>query len=146
MDRDTNTQFKKIFEVSVSDELPVETVDITSDGTLLVCVSKSKISFLRTSPFEVFHEIVSKRAIDTAKLSPDGNFLAVGFSNGKIAIYDTKTFKVTSKLSSDFGGFWTLTWIRGAAFIAGGHYEPFISIFDISKRKKSPTPGSEYLR
>ena len=123
--------------MSLSDELSIDTVDFTPDGKLLVGISNSTISILRTSPnFEVYHEIMSETPIDTAKFSPDGNFLAVGFNNGKIFIYDTRTFVLKSSLLSDFGGYWTLTWIRNTSFIAGGHYEPFVSIFDISKQKR----------
>ncbi|KAL8692209.1 MAG: hypothetical protein Q9218_002709, partial [Villophora microphyllina] len=94
-----------------------------NDELLAVAGDDSSLHILAPASLNTKHKLSSLNStISTLSFSPTGDHLAAGFSNGKISVFDTKTWEVAiSRWSSHTGRVTGISWNKeGTHAVSGG--------------------------
>ena len=83
--------------------------------------------------------------ITTLAFSPTTSLLAVGFSSGKIAVYDTKSWEVSiSRWSAHTGRVTSIAWHEGGKFAVSGGLDTNIFVWSVESPGKRVRVGSAH--
>lgn len=118
-------------------------VAVAPDGTRYAACYAQTLVIADWSGDAVRAQVQLEAAAAAVIFSPDGDRLACACADGKIRLFDAAGKRLPEELTAQHGGFYEIAWSGNGKWIAGGHYEPLVSLFDASGKASPKTldPG-----
>ena len=100
-----------------------------NDDLLGVC-SDRMIVILAVHDNSVVSRFKCESSISGIAFAPNSRRIATACDDGHVRILDVEGGKEVVKMGSERGGYRTVAWSPDGRLVAGGHYEPWVDIFD----------------
>jgi WD40 repeat protein len=110
----------------------VADVVIAPDGRLYAVGFGTTMVVAEWSTGSVIQTYDVGATVEALAFSPDGARVAGACSNGEIQLVALQGSSAKSVMSSDNGGYRELAWSPNGSLLAAGHYEPLVTVFDLS--------------
>ncbi|KAI4256413.1 MAG: hypothetical protein LQ352_002089 [Teloschistes flavicans] len=106
-----------------------------TDDLLAVAGDDSSLHILSPTSLEPKHKLTALNSTITAlSFSPTGQYLAAGFSNGKISVCDTSTWEIAiSRWSSHTGRVTGISWNKEGTHAVSGGLDTNVYIWSVKK-------------
>ncbi len=137
-----DTERKSLIK-TIEHDAPIICMEITPDNQYLVVVdAKHQILFWLMKTAQK-HTV---RGLDdlarSIAISPDGKYLALGFRNGSIQIWDAQNFTVKHDLTQSHQQVWSLAFDPRSQVLASGGAETNLCLWDVATGNLISQPSS----
>ncbi|KAL8721285.1 MAG: hypothetical protein Q9225_001989 [Loekoesia sp. 1 TL-2023] len=107
----------------------------SNENLVAVGGDDSSLHILSPTSLETKHKLSSLGSnISALSFSPTGEYLAAGFSNGKISVFDTNTWEVAiSRWSSHTGRVTGISWNKEGTYAVSGGLDTNVFVWSVKK-------------
>jgi WD40 repeat protein len=112
------------------DGVAIADVAVTPDGSrFAACFGQTLVVADWADGAEVLRH-VRGASLEAIAFAPDGSSIAAAGADGLVVVMDVASGKELRTLASPNGGYRDLAWSADGKWLAGGHYEPLVTLFD----------------